>query len=71
MNIKNKETLDELQELKDVLWKQIQEGNRDLKILKLYQDTAFKLVRFHAIYDKHESQEESHCILDDYANNKH
>jgi hypothetical protein len=61
----NKEQIERLESLANKLWKEIEEGCDDIKILKLYTDTAFRLVRYHAAHDNNGDTEE--CILDRFV----
>jgi pyrimidine operon attenuation protein/uracil phosphoribosyltransferase len=68
-NIADSETASQLERLETLannLWTDIKNGNTDIKILKLYQDTAFKLVRYHAIYDKKDARDNDKCVLDEF-----
>jgi hypothetical protein len=57
-----------LEELEQILWDKIQEGQVDNRTIKLYSDVAFKVLRHHAIYDNREAKEEDGCILDNLFN---
>jgi hypothetical protein len=61
----NKEQIERLEKFANKLWEEIEEGCDDIKVHKLYTDTAFRLVRYHAAYDNKEDTEE--CILDRFV----
>jgi hypothetical protein len=64
--------LERLKELEQMLWEELQANKEndihDIRLSKLYSDTAFKILRHEAIYKKDADKQPSKCVLDEFVN---